>query len=118
MVRCKRIYEAIAIDDGYRVLADRLWPRGVSREAADIDLWAKALAPSAALRGWYGHRPERWHEFAVRYRIELDDAEASEQLELLRARARGGTVTLLTATRADFRSHLEALQQRLVGETS
>ena len=71
MFKLKRIYEASEASDGYRVLVDRIWPRGVSKEKARIDLWMKYIAPSDALRKWFGHDPERWEEFQRRYREEL-----------------------------------------------
>jgi DNA-3-methyladenine glycosylase len=70
--RTRRVYDEPAPDDGYRVLVDRLWPRGVSRERARLDEWAKDIAPSDELRRWYGHDPEKFDEFARRYRDELD----------------------------------------------
>ena len=71
MFKLKRIYDASEASDGYRVLVDRIWPRGVSKEKAQIDLWMKGIAPSDALRKWFGHDPERWEEFQRRYREEL-----------------------------------------------
>lgn len=71
-VRIKRVYEAPAADDGKRILIDRLWPRGLTKEKARIDLWLKDIAPSAALRGWFGHDPAKWPEFQKRYQQELD----------------------------------------------
>ena len=71
MFKLKRIYEASEASDGYRVLVDRIWPRGVSKEKARIDLWMKEIAPSDRLRKWFGHDPERWEEFQRRYREEL-----------------------------------------------
>jgi len=68
----KRVYEPASDDDGFRVLVDRVWPRGVSKERAHLDLWDKDVAPSTELRRWYGHVPERFEEFARRYRAELD----------------------------------------------
>lgn len=93
--KLKRIYDESAPDDGFRVLVERLWPRGVSKERAALDLWLKDVAPSAELRKWFGHDPARWEEFETRYRAELkDDAEA---LDVLRRKGREGTVTLLYA---------------------
>lgn len=92
-VRLKRIYEAKADDDGLRILVDRLWPRGIRKEDADIDLWLKDVAPSQDLRKWFGHDPARWEEFRQRYRDEiLRDPAAFEHL---REQCRGRTVTLL-----------------------
>ena len=92
-VRLKRAYEPAAASDGYRVLIDRLWPRGVKRERARLDEWAHELAPSGDLRRWFGHDPERFEEFRRRYTAELAGQE--EKLRELRRRARHGTLTLV-----------------------
>lgn len=92
-VRLKRAYEPPATSDGYRVLIDRLWPRGVKREDARLDEWAQELAPSGELRRWFGHDPERFAEFRRRYTAELGDHE--EKLRELRRRARTGPLTLV-----------------------
>lgn len=92
-IRIKRIYEAPARGDGARVLVDRIWPRGVRRDDAKLDLWLKAIAPSTELRKWFGHEPERFAEFERRYRRELDGNP--EPLAELRKLAGRGTVTLL-----------------------
>jgi len=112
-VKCKRVYDPVEAADGYRVLADRLWPRGISRVKAALDLWAKDVAPSNELRQWYGHRDERWAEFQRRYKDELKQQPGADALSQLRAIARRRNVTLLTATRAEFRSHLIVLQALL-----
>ncbi|HZO95930.1 MAG TPA: DUF488 family protein [Gaiellaceae bacterium] len=96
-VRLKRAYEPPARSDGYRVLVDRLWPRGVSKEEARLDEWARELAPSGGLRRWFGHDPARFDEFRRRYREEL--AAHEDKLRELRRRARAGTVTLVYAAR-------------------
>lgn len=70
-ILCKRIYEPADTSDGYRILVDKLWPRGIKKEAAAIDLWSKDVAPTSELRKWFSHIPERYEEFAVRYRQEL-----------------------------------------------
>jgi uncharacterized protein YeaO (DUF488 family) len=92
-VRLKRAYEPAAAADGYRVLIDRLWPRGVSRERAKLDDWEKELPPSAKLRQWFGHEPSRFEEFRRRYIEELRGQRA--RLTALRRRARDGTLTLV-----------------------
>ena len=92
-VRIKRVYEPPSRADGYRVLIDRLWPRGVSKEKASIDEWARDLAPSDELRRWFGHRPELFEEFKRRYTEEL--REQADLISALRRRARTGTVTML-----------------------
>lgn len=96
-VRRKRAYEAAAPTDGHRVLIDRIWPRGVSRERARLDEWARELAPSSELRQWFGHDPARFSEFRRRYESEL--AVQEEKLRELRRRARRGTLTLVYGAR-------------------
>jgi uncharacterized protein YeaO (DUF488 family) len=96
-VRAKRIYDPPEPDDGYRVLIDHVWPRGVSRERAQLDEWARTLAPSDELRNWFDHRPPRFATFRARYRSEL--AAQSESLGGLRRRAVNGRVTVLYAAR-------------------
>lgn len=96
-VRLKRAYEPPTRSDGYRVLIDRLWPRGVSKADAHLDEWARELAPSSDLRRWFGHDPARFEEFRRRYLDELDGQEA--KLHELRRRAREGTLTLVYGAR-------------------
>lgn len=96
-VRLKRAYESPARSDGYRVLIDRLWPRGVSKEEAQLDEWARELAPSSELRRWFAHDPARFDEFRRRYLDEL--APQGEKLRELRRRARAGTLTLVYGAR-------------------
>ena len=94
-VRIKRVYEPPSRPDGYRVLIDRLWPRGLTKEKASIDEWARDLAPSDELRRWFGHRPELFEEFKRRYTEEL--REHADLISALRRRARTGTVTIVYA---------------------
>ncbi len=96
-VRTKRAYEPVEPADGYRVLVDRLWPRGVSKQEACLDEWARELAPSPELRRWFGHDPGRFREFRRRYSAELEAEEA--KLDELRRRAGTGTVTLVYGAR-------------------
>jgi uncharacterized protein YeaO (DUF488 family) len=96
-IRLKRAYEPAGADDGYRVLIDRLWPRGVSRARAKLDAWEKELAPSAELRQWFGHVPDRFGEFRRRYIGELRDERPA--LAALRHRARTATLTLVYSAR-------------------
>jgi len=111
--RVRRIYDRPGADDGARVLVDRLWPRGISRARFDAE-WLPAVAPSRALRRWYGHRAARRDEFLARYRVELAASPAAEAFATLRARAReAGRVTLLTATREAERTHAVALLRLL-----
>jgi len=98
-VRVRRVYDPPEADDGQRVLVDRLWPRGLSKERAQLDEWCKDIAPSADLRKWYGHDPDRYTEFARRYRDELDEPDRAAALARLRERAARGPLTLLTATK-------------------
>lgn len=104
----KRVYDPPEADDGARVLVDRLWPRGLTKEKAAVDLWAKDVAPTHELRRWFGHQPERWEAFEARYREELESPEAQEQIATLRAMARKGRVTLLYA------AHDEAMNNAVV----
>ena len=94
-IQTKRVYELPGKDDGARVLVDRLWPRGLSKDHAALTLWLKEIAPSEELRKWFDHDPERWEEFWRRYRAELAHNETA--LHQLRALAREGRVTLLYA---------------------
>lgn len=98
-VRSARVYDAPAPEDGTRVLVDRLWPRGLSKERASVDLWLPAIAPSSELRRWYGHDPVKHEEFVRRYRVELADDRHAEALAQLRSLLAQGPVTLLTATK-------------------
>ena len=110
-VRLKRAYDPAEPDDGYRVLVDRLWPRGVSKERARLDEWARELAPSAELRTWFGHDPERFAEFERRYRAELTAHE--EKLDELRCRAREGTLTLVYGARDEEHNDAVVLAELL-----
>jgi len=107
--RMKRVYAPPAAEDGFRVLVDRLWPRGLTKSAAAVDLWAKDLAPSAALRTWFGHDPARFEAFAARYRRELGGAAPRAILEALRGRA--GTVTLVYGARDERHNGARVLLQ-------
>ena len=111
MIVCKRIYDPPSADDGRRVLVDRLWPRGVTKEAAHLDDWLKELAPSDDLRRWFGHDPERWEEFRLRYRAELQDKQ--ELLDTLRTVAGEETVTLLYAAKDPEHNNAVVLQETL-----
>jgi uncharacterized protein YeaO (DUF488 family) len=113
MITTKRAYEPYSRDDGYRVLVDRLWPRGLSKAKAHIDLWAKAIAPSTELRQWYGHDPEKWQEFQRRYRAELATLEAKTILDDLVKRAKAGRVTLVYSSHAADISNAAALERML-----
>jgi uncharacterized protein YeaO (DUF488 family) len=99
-VRLRRVYDEPTGQDGTRVLVDRVWPRGLSKDKARIDAWCKQVAPSTELRKWYAHDPGRFAEFTRRYRAELEDPERAKALARLRELARDQTLTLLTATKA------------------
>lgn len=83
MVAIKRVYEEYSNEDGYRILVDRLWPRGIAKEKAHVDLWLKEIAPSDRLRKWFGHDPQKWEEFKKKYKEELEDNLSLIQLENL-----------------------------------
>ena len=111
-VKVKRVYERPAEDDGSRILVDRLWPRGLSKEKAGVDLWLKDIAPSTELRKWFAHDPEKWKGFRGRYETELKNKD--ELVEMLKAKAGQGTITLLYAARDE--KHNEALVLKKVLE--
>ena len=108
MIKVKRIYDPPAKDDGFRVLVDRLWPRGVRKDEAGIDLWLKEVAPSTELRRWYGHDPAKWAEFRRRFRAELQ--RQPDAVALLRDKADHGTLTLLYSSREPERNNAVALK--------
>jgi uncharacterized protein YeaO (DUF488 family) len=110
MIRTKRVYEPPVPEDGVRVLVDRLWPRGVSKENAKIEWWARELAPSDRLRRWFGHAPPRYREFVERYRAELDGSDAIARLKALADRK---TVTLVYAARDERHNNARALVEIL-----
>ena len=112
-VRLRRIYDEPTPADGTRVLVDRLWPRGISKDRAHLDHWYKDVAPSTELRTWYQHDPALFDEFARRYREELDEPERAEVLDELRRLADHGTLTLLTATKDVDRSEAAVLVELL-----
>ena len=112
-VRVRRVYDPPDPADGHRVLVDRLWPRGLSKGAAALDEWAKAVAPSDELRRWYGHEPDRFAAFRERYGAELQAPERADVLAHLRQLADSGPLTLLTATRDVEHSQAAVLAERL-----
>ncbi len=109
----KRIYEPSDEADGCRVLIDRLWPRGISRQTANIDLWAKSIAPSNELRIWYGHKPERWPEFRSKYDLELEDYVHRKAIAELEYISENRPVTLLFAAKDELRNHAVVLLERM-----
>lgn len=113
-LKMKRVYEPAAEDDGYRVLVDRLWPRGMTKERAHLGAWVKQLAPSPELRTWFGHKPERYEEFSVRYRVELDSNDAVAVFtEECAKRLEQGPVTLVYAAREGLPNHVTVLKSWL-----
>jgi uncharacterized protein YeaO (DUF488 family) len=111
-IKIKRVYEKVSKkNDGYRILIDRLWPRGLKKEEAHIDLWLKELAPSAELRTWFNHEPARWLEFKKHYFKEL----ASKQvlLNVIREKARAHPITLLYGAKDETHNNAVALQEYL-----
>ena len=112
MFRLKRVYEKPSKDDGFRILVERLWPRGLTKTKAAVDLWLKEIAPSPALRKWYAHDVERWAEFQKRYRAEL--RRNKEVLRDLKQHGKGRTVTLVYA--AHDEEHNSALVLKRVLE--
>jgi uncharacterized protein YeaO (DUF488 family) len=111
MLKLKRAYEPASRDDGLRILVERLWPRGVSKQKAKIDLWLKDLAPSAALRQWYGHEPARWPQFRKRYGGELKAHGGT--LALLKYVIRDRPVTFVYAASDEERNSAVALKEFL-----
>ncbi|WP_353720731.1 DUF488 family protein [Dyadobacter sp. 676] len=110
-IEIKRIYEPAAATDGHRILVDRLWPRGLTKEAAAIDRWMKEVAPSNELRTWFHANMEEWDEFTKRYKAELKGSEALEELRSLAAEKK--VVTLLFAAKTEDRNHALVLKQML-----
>ena len=118
-IELQRVYEAGAKGTGARVLVDRVWPRGVRKDALGLDLWLRDLGPSTELRKWFGHRPERWDEFQRRYRAELAEPERAALLDQLADLSRRGAVTLLYGARDEEHNQAvvvrDALRERLRG---
>jgi len=115
-VRARRVYEPAGPSDGRRVLVDRLWPRGLSKQKAHLDEWLKAVAPSDELRRWYGHQQARFAEFKHRYEKELTEPDRAEALRHLRDEAKTKPLTLLTATKDLEHSEAEVLVQLIRSE--
>lgn len=112
-IKIKRAYDPVDADDGLRVLVDRLWPRGLKRDAAKVDHWLKDIAPSGELRGWFGHDPDRWTEFRKRYRAEL--AANKPAVTELHQLARGAkSLTLLFAARDTDHNNAVVLKEYLL----
>src|SRR5215475_2285067 len=111
MIKLKRAYEKPARDDGERILVERLWPRGLTKQGAKIDLWLKDVAPSAELRRWFGHDPDKWDEFRKRYQKELKDKD--DLIKLLKRKAKAGAITLIYAARDEEHNSALVLKQFL-----
>lgn len=114
-VRTKRIYESSAKSDGYRVLVDRAWPRGMKKEDARLDAWHKEIAPTKELRKWFGHDPKKWEQFKSSYAKELEAAQ-TQALKDLAERAEKQNVTLLYAARDTEHNNAVALRAYLTGD--
>ena len=110
-IKLKRVYEEPTRTDGTRILVDRLWPRGLTKEKAQIDLWLKEVAPSTELRKWFAHDPAKWPEFKTRYRAELK--HNTEQIELLKQAAAKGPATLLYGAKDEAHNEAVVLQKLL-----
>jgi uncharacterized protein YeaO (DUF488 family) len=114
-IKIKRVYEQPDADDGERILVDRLWPRGLSKQKAQIDLWLKEIAPSSELRVWFAHDPEKWKSFRTRYQTEL--RHNKDMLKILTDKAKSGTITLLYAARDTKHNEAVVLKQILEATT-
>ena len=112
-VRLKRAYATPAADDGTRILVDRLWPRGLSKERAAIDHWMKDIAPTTGLRKWFGHDPSRWEEFRRRYSKEV--SEKADLLDQLRSLARQGPITLVYSAHDEKHNDAVELRELILG---
>ncbi|HET9015859.1 MAG TPA: DUF488 family protein [Thermomicrobiaceae bacterium] len=118
MIRRRRAYEPPEPGDGLRVLVDRVWPRGLSRDELHIARWERDLAPSTELRRWFGHDPARWPEFRTRYRQELASGEARDALARLADEARRGTVTLVYGARDTEHNQAAVLEEAVADQVA
>lgn len=116
MIQLKRVYEKASRKDGVRILVDRLWPRGLSKERAAVKHWLKDVAPSTELRKWFGHDPEKWQEFQRRYREELKEKEKKALLDALREESKEQTITLLYGARDEEHNEAVVLRKILEGK--
>lgn len=110
-IQLKRAYEKPERGDGTRILVDRLWPRGLTKDKAKINLWLKDVAPSTALRKWFGHDPKKWRRFRSRYRTELK--QRGDQLQLIKSKAKKGVITLIYGARDQKHNEAVVLKQLL-----
>jgi uncharacterized protein YeaO (DUF488 family) len=113
MIKLKRVYENPSSGDGARILVERLWPRGLTKKRAAVELWLKEVAPSPELRKWFGHDPARWEQFQERYRQELH--EKTDAVRLLKQNASDRTITLVYAARDEKHNGALVLKRRLQG---
>jgi len=111
-IQVKRIYESPSPDDGYRILVDRLWPRGIKKDHANIDLWLKEIAPSDSLRKWFNHEPEKWEEFKRRYSKELE--EKQDLVGQVVQQSKKGKVTFLFSAKDETHNNAVALREYLL----
>ncbi|HLA57634.1 MAG TPA: DUF488 domain-containing protein [Puia sp.] len=111
MIKIKRIYEPHAANDGYRVLVDRLWPRGIKKETANINVWMKEIAPSTELRKWFNHEPEKWKSFLVKYKTELENSSLLAELKALAGKHK--IITLLYGSKDEQHNQAIALKSFL-----
>lgn len=109
MLRVKRVYDTASADDGFRILVDRIWPRGVSKERAKVDLWLKDIAPGARLRKWFGHEQKKWGEFKAEYHKELGDKESL--VALILGKMPLGNVTLVFGAKEEKFNNAVALKE-------
>ena len=116
MIKTKRAYRPVAADDGFRVLVERLWPRGLSKPEVAVDLWLKEVTPSPELRKWFGHDPLKWEKFCRKYWAELE--RKTEQVEILRTKAREGNLTLVYGSRDEEHNAAVALKLYLEGHAA
>jgi len=113
MLKLKRVYEEKLSEDGFRILVDRLWPRGVTKHSAAVDEWMREISPSNELRNWYSHEPEKWAEFKKRYKGELSEPEKRTFLQRIREKANKGAVTLVYAAKDTEHNNAVVLKEVL-----
>ena len=113
MLKLKRVYENKEPGDGVRILVDRLWPRGLTKESAGIDEWGREIAPSSELRKWFAHQPDKWDEFKQRYKNELSAPDKKQLLDSIRKKVRDGTITLVYAAKDTEHNNAVVLKEVL-----
>ncbi len=116
MLKVKRVYEPATQSDGYRILVDRVWPRGFTKERAHVDEWRRDLGPSDTLRKWFGHDPKKWEEFRRRYRKEIETAGKGPDLVRIAERAKEEDVTLVYSAKDEARNQAVALRDMALGK--